>query len=70
MTIGVFDPQKRCWGYYDEKIYREEFYHSKLIYIYLNPVRAKIVEKEEEYLNSNCGQIYRISKEVLELIEY
>jgi putative transposase len=31
---------------------------TKLQYIHLNPVRAGLVEKEEEYLNSSCGDYY------------
>jgi hypothetical protein len=31
---------------------------GKLNYIHLNPVRAGLVEKEEEYLNSSCDDYY------------
>ncbi len=42
-------------GYHGEEIYSEEFFLTKLKYMHLNPVRAGIVLKEEEYLNSSCG---------------
>jgi hypothetical protein len=31
-----------------------DFYHTKVNYIHMNPVRAGIVEKEEEYTNSSA----------------
>ena len=40
---------------------------TKLNYIHLNPVRAGLVEKEEEYLYSSCGEIYGVRKGLLEL---
>ncbi|MFN0049462.1 MAG: REP-associated tyrosine transposase [Cytophagales bacterium] len=57
-------------GYHGEEIFTREFYDSKLNYIHSNPVRAGIVEKEEEYLYSSCGQIYGTRKGILELSEY
>ncbi|RZK70500.1 MAG: transposase, partial [Pedobacter sp.] len=39
-----------------------------LNYIHQNPVKAGLVEKEEEYLNSSCGDYYGIRKGKLELI--
>jgi len=36
-------------------------------YIHLNPVRAGLVEKEEEYLWSSCGESYGIRKGPLDL---
>jgi hypothetical protein len=47
-------------GYHGEEIISGEFFESKLNYIHLNPVRAGIVEKEEEYLNSSAGELYGI----------
>jgi putative transposase len=35
----------------------------------LNPVGAGIVEKEDEYLNSSCGDYYRTRKGPIELDE-
>jgi putative transposase len=48
----------RFWeeGYHGEEIFTVEFFDSKAHYIHLNPVRAGIVEKEEEYLNSSAGE--------------
>ncbi len=56
-------------GYHAEEIYSRDFFDSKLNYIHLNPVRAGIVEKEEEYLYSSCGDFYGIRKGLLELAE-
>jgi len=38
--------------------------------VQLNPVRAGIVEKEEEYLNSSAGDYFGIRKGKLELSWY
>ena len=46
---------------------RRSSFDTKLNYIHLNPVRAGLVEKEEEYLYSSCGEIYRVRKGLLEL---
>jgi hypothetical protein len=39
-------------------------------YIHLNPVRAGIVAKEEEYQYSSCGDCYGVRKGLLELAAY
>jgi len=57
-------------GYHGKEIYSMEFFESKMNYIHLNPVRAGIVEKEEEYLNSSAGEIYGIRKGPLELSRF
>ena len=44
-------------GYHAEEITSMEFYSVKQDYIHYNPVRAGLVEKEEDYLYSSCGQI-------------
>jgi REP element-mobilizing transposase RayT len=54
-------------GYHGEEIFTEEFFNSKLNYIHLNPVRAGLVEKEEEYVYSSCGDLYGTRKGALEL---
>ena len=36
-------------GYHGEEITSLSFFDTKMKYIHLNPVRAGIVEKEEEY---------------------
>lgn len=60
--LKVLSYQGRIWfweeGYHGEEIFSTEFYESKLNYIHLNPVRAGIVEKEEDYINSSAGDIY------------
>ena len=57
-------------GYHGEEILSKEFFQSKLDYIHLNPVRAGIVEKEEEYVYSSCGDYYGTRKGRLELSEF
>jgi putative transposase len=57
-------------GYHGEVIYTREFFESKLRYIHLNPVRANIVEKEEEYLYSSCADYYGIRKGLLTLATF
>jgi len=54
-------------GYHGEEIITQPFYDIKLNYIHQNPVRAGLVEKEEEYLYSGCGDFYGIRKGFLEL---
>ena len=64
----------RVWfwseGYHGEEVFTKTFYESKVNYIHQNPVRAGIVEREEEYLYSSCGQLYGVRKGILELVEY
>ena len=47
----------------------EAFCQSKVNYIHYNPVRAGIVEKEEEYLQSSCGDFYGIRKGPIDLAQ-
>ena len=54
-------------GYHGEEIYSESFCQSKVEYIHTNPVRAGIVEKEEEYLLSSCGDFYGVRKGPIDL---
>ncbi len=54
-------------GYHGEEITGKKFFDSKVDYIHNNPVRAGIVEKEEEYLLSSCGDFYGTRKGFLEL---
>lgn len=62
--LKVLSHDGRIWfweeGYHGEEIISQEFFDSKLNYIHLNPVRAGLVEKEEEYLNSSAGELYGI----------
>ena len=57
-------------GYHGEEITTQSFFDTKMKYIHLNPVRAGIVEKEEEYQYSSCGDCYGVRKGVLELAVY
>lgn len=57
-------------GYHGEEITSLPFYETKERYIHLNPVRAGIVQKEEEYLYSSCSARYGIDKGLLELVEF
>ena len=54
-------------GYHGEEIRSREFFNSKVNYIHLNPVRAGIVEKEEDYILSSCCDFYGSRKGLLEL---
>lgn len=54
-------------GFHPEQIITRDFFDSKVRYIHLNPVRAGLVEKEEEYLWSSCGDFYGTRKGCLEL---
>lgn len=56
-------------GYHGEEINSKSFFESKLNYIHENPVKARIVEKEEEYLYSSCGDFYGTRKGLLDLAE-
>jgi REP element-mobilizing transposase RayT len=57
-------------GYHGEEIYSTEFYNVKENYIHLNPVKAGIVQKEEEYLYSSCGDRYGTNKGFLEICDF
>ena len=54
-------------GYHGEEIFSSNFFETKMNYIHFNPVRAGIVEKEEEYCYSSCADFYGIRKGFLEL---
>ncbi|ERM80436.1 hypothetical protein P872_21900 [Rhodonellum psychrophilum GCM71 = DSM 17998] len=56
-------------GYHGVEINTKKFLDSKIQYIHSNPVRAGIVEKEEEYLNGSCGEFYGIRRSSLVLAE-
>lgn len=72
--LKVLKYNDRIWfweeGYHGEEIFSQSFFDTKLNYIHLNPVRAGIVEKEEEYLNSSAGELYGIRKGRLILSEF
>ena len=45
-------------GNHPEEIRSLDFFNQKLHYIHMNPVRAGIVDKEEEYLYSSARDYY------------
>ncbi len=57
-------------GYHGEEIRTKAFFDTKVDYIHNNPVRARLVEKAEEYNWSSCGDFYGIRKGELELTEF
>jgi putative transposase len=54
-------------GFHPKEIFTKEFFDSKANYIHMNPVRAGIVDKEEEYLYSSCRDFYGTGKGLLSL---
>ena len=64
--LKVLNYEGKIWfweeGYHGEEILSLGFFESKVNYIHLNPVRANIVEKEEDYINSSAGDFYGIRK--------
>ncbi|PZF71317.1 REP-associated tyrosine transposase [Taibaiella soli] len=54
-------------GYHGEEILTQSFFNTKLNYIHMNPVRAGIVDKEEDYVNSSCAEHYGTRMGALEL---
>ncbi|QCK13977.1 REP-associated tyrosine transposase [Mangrovivirga cuniculi] len=54
-------------GYHGEEITTDNFYDVKANYIHMNPVKAGIVEKEEDYLLSSAGDFYGIRKGPIKL---
>ena len=71
--LWLLKKENRVWfweeGYHGEEIYSKAFFDTKLDYIHHNPVRAGIVEKEEEYLYSSCGDYYGTRKGYLQLVK-
>ena len=62
--------EKVCFwedGYHGEEIYSPDFLESKINYIHLNPVRANIVEKAEDYLYSSACDFLETKNGLLEL---
>lgn len=69
--LRVLKYNNRIWfweeGYHGEEIMSIEFYDTKVNYIHMNPVKAGVVEKEEDYLLSSAGDFYGVRKGRLEL---
>ena len=57
-------------GYHAVKIRTKELFSTKVDYIHQNPVKAGLVEKEEEYVWSSCGDFYGTRKGSLDLVEF
>ena len=72
--LWLFDKKGQIWfweeGYHGIEIFSQKFLASKIKYIHSNPVKAGIVEKEEEYVNSSCGEFYGIRKSKIILADY
>jgi REP element-mobilizing transposase RayT len=54
-------------GYHGVEIKDKKFFESKSDYIHFNPVRAGLVEKEEEYALSSCADFYGVRRGLLEV---
>ena len=54
-------------GYHGVEISDMDMFHTKANYIHMNPVRAGLVEKEEEYLLSSCADFYGKRKGLLDI---
>ncbi len=69
--LWILKRNNKIWfwktGYHGEEIFSESFLKTKINYIHQNPVRAGIVEKEEEYIYSSCGDFYGIRKSKIKL---
>ena len=72
LKVLKYDDKIWFWeeGYHGEEVFTQGFFDIKLNYIHMNPVRAGIVEKEEEYLNSSAADFYGIRKGKLVLNEF
>lgn len=57
-------------GYHGEEVRGTEFYKIKENYIHYNPVKAGIVQKEEEYLYSSCADRYGLRTGPLKISDF
>ena len=69
--LWLLKKEDKIWfweeGYHAEEITSPDFFETKLNYIHLNPVRAGIVEKGEDYLYSSCADYLSLRKGMLEI---
>ncbi len=69
--LKVLTYQEKIWfwneGYHGEEVYSDSFYYSKVNYIHQNPVKAGIVQFEEDYLLSSAADFAGTRKGRLEL---
>ena len=72
--LKVLKYKERIWfweeGYHGEEILSQSFFDSKANYIHMNPVKAGIVEKEEEYLLSSAADFHGVRKGRLALSHF
>jgi putative transposase len=72
--LWLLKKEENIWfweeGYHGEEIWTKEFFETKLNYIHYNPVKAGIVEKEEEYMWSSACDYFGNRKGKLELVEF
>ena len=72
--MKVLSYEGKIWfweeGYHGEEVLSVAFYESKVNYIHLNPVRADLVEKEEDYINSSAGDFCGVRKGKLLLSKF
>lgn len=54
---NIRNEKRQFWNYgnHPEEIFTEKFFWSKVNYIHMNPVRAKIVSKASDYLYSSAS---------------
>jgi putative transposase len=69
--LKVRSIEGRIWfwekGYHGEEVFSKEFFLSKAEYIHYNPVKAGIVAKPEDYLNSSAARFYGVESRGFEL---
>jgi len=67
--LWLLKKEDKIWfweeGYHGEEITTPDFFETKLNYIHLNPVRAGMVEKGEDYIYSSCADYLSLRKEML-----
>jgi len=67
--LWLLKKEDKIWfweeGYHGEEITTPDFFETKLNYIHLNPVRAGIVEKGEDYIYSSCADYLSLRKGML-----
>jgi putative transposase len=71
--LWLLKKENRVWfweeEYHGEEIISSDFLQIKVYYIHLNPVRAGVVLKVEEYKYSSYAEIYGVGRSALELAE-
>jgi putative transposase len=69
--LWLLKKEDKIWfweeGYHGIEITSPDFFETKLNYIHLNPVRAKIVERAEDYYYSSCADYVGTKKGILDV---